>query len=77
MTPLQMSANAKAHGFACPECAAPIKVDLPSLLSQRAVRCSACGLELRVDESSSGPAMDELAKLDAAQEAVRRAARGP
>jgi len=36
-------------GFPCPRCSAPIMVGIPALLSRSSVRCSQCGLELRMD----------------------------
>ncbi len=60
-------------GFPCPRCSAPIMVGIPALLSRSSVRCSQCGLELRMDWQEDARARRALENLQAAALKVEQA----
>jgi transcription elongation factor Elf1 len=50
-------------GFPCPQCGAPITVTIEQLTTADAIRCSECGLELRVDQEQSRETLNAVRDL--------------
>jgi len=59
-------------GFPCPRCKNMLRFPLQALLLQQSIFCSQCGLELVIDLEHSAPALDELQRYIAGQDAARK-----
>lgn len=59
-----------APGLPCPQCGYRIQVTMPMLLSNRAIYCTGCGLELVIDREESAASLELLRKL---QEGIEEA----
>lgn len=52
-------------GIPCPACGTQIVITIDALLSQQAVYCTSCSLELRIDWQRSKESLAALGKLHA------------
>ncbi len=68
-----MTTTAATEGgaFPCPECGVSISVSVQTLLTYGALRCSACGLVLEVDQQKSARSVKLLRELEEGQKKVR------
>lgn len=59
-------------GFPCPRCKGLIRFSFPTLLTQPAINCSQCGLELQIDLGCSAAALEDLRQYVAGLEDAER-----
>lgn len=65
-----MQQNARAEGFACPECSNRIHVNYFNMITTGMISCQVCGLELHLNREKSQKA---LQAVDTAMQGIDKA----
>lgn len=66
-----MPSSAGPGTLLCPNCREAIPVSLPELVVSGSLRCSACGLDLHLDQGRSAQSVQLLTELEHGQSKAR------
>ena len=74
---IAVKSNAQQHvpSITCPQCGSPIPVSIRQLLSASRLVCPTCALQLEIDKTKSGRALEVLQKMDEKKREIEEASR--